>query len=1510
MEINFKDYINPNNFEQALKDHYINSKKEKNNSNKVCFDLRNVQYCDIFEQSLLILWICELWKRNINVSLLLPCIKNDTKFNKMDETKKFINFLKRIRFFNFLSEKKLVDEDNLRRYNEITKNISPYHNFISPLTFFSSTDNIENFINSNIEQIIMRFNEMEISKNFNLIKTGELRRYILKEIGDNVYNYAKGKFGHILMTYKRPIQSINKAKDGKIVNVNKRIKFSNPNEREFFKNLQCSGFLNIIISDKGRGIYNTLRKVYEKEYDVEKSTEVDVINYAFKIYSSSRTLEERLGDLAQIINCKDNTLIPPTGLYWVKEVIRRYNGLLMIRSGKTKLWYDFLSYPDVGHPKKELLKEEALTNFGGTQIKMLFPDFVKVLYKSESINKYIEISKKFKDLTNTKYEYLSIKSVEKVSLIERKNINEYDKKDLAKIIFDMRKEIGKIGDENSKNGCNLIVELIEKDLCFSDNRKFLFLLVSELMKMQKRNLLIVIYNNFDKKNILDDIFEEISEKVTSNVAGIQEFKPIIVLDNKFNFSIYGLKEDWQKIAISLLKKGKINSEKIDNDDLLNRLEHIAIYNQKDRNYELRFSSDRIIQTITKNIEEQFKEIIFDVNKHIYHYHKDKYFLIPSGAYSNGFFDLDPIFKDDILLKKLLEWVRLILNFNEIDNFIFVSLGEKANLLVQNIQKDLKHLVHLNIENPRNPVECLKLGMLSKEKPVVIITDVIGTKRTIVNVLKYVNIEANLKLILAIVDASEEDNDDSFVFNDRTFNLKSLLKHKLNYYIKGRPDCNIEDIILVDPRTNTPIYEKAATDQLLWKYDLDTGDNFFIDEVLNDIGGLKIKHFEIFKKHNTYSYDSEKIISNHGKQIAEVIFQDIKKLIKKEKGEKENNFCIVFPDYTPGITNLVDIVKNIFKNTKIIKITKDNYNNYISYNYKSECNRIIIIDDSISTGETLKRLISIADKLNNRIKSLYIYLLSDRAKSIDEIFIRKVKKFGKSKIYTRCLSNFGIPNFPFIECPICEKINILKKISIENILESKIDNLIKHLIRELKNLMYQETLSPEDTYFMTKIRYLFELAKNNISIRKKIVEIIKDANLKENPIIINLFRMFFFEEIYFFKQKNDFENLKVYYSDLKEVIIDSCKMFMEKPNKLSDKELIYVCIVYSYFDYIKFIEDTKIFLKNKLDGDDYFKKNLLIELFILGKIRFNKSIYKNFINQFHIENIIKDNENIRLIKKINDLLFTLLSHNYFLTKLKRLEDNNKLNNNFSNNFKELKKIIFSRIEPNIEALLDTDILKKEIKEEVKKINIEINDLLTSIESIDSFNKGGIRNEDLVKKCIKLKNIIRYDKKRNLSTLIKDNIMVNICALAKKVFYDIKENFRKIEVQFKCNFEDSEIHVLGNKEQIYTIFYNLYENVFKHGFPDDYFSQNKAVLVEIYYKKIDVLNLVIIKIHDNGQGLPKSEEFSFGEGLNSVNLVGQFILRNINVNKSNKSNYSTFSYFEMYNFTEFYHSLRGC
>ena len=89
----------------------------------------------------------------------------------------------------------------------------------------------------------------------------------------------------------------------------------------------------------------------------------------------------------------------------------------------------------------------------------------------------------------------------------------------------------------------------------------------------------------------------------------------------------------------------------------------------------------------------------------------------------------------------------------------------------------------------------------------------------------------------------------------------------------------------------------------------------------------------------------------------------------------------------------------------------------------------------------------------------------------------------------------------------------------------------------------------------------------------------------------------------------------------------------------------------------------------------------IEMLIVGD-GLNRSCLENLIHQFHIENIIKDNENIRLIKKINDLLFTLLSHNYFLTKLKRLEDNNKLNNNFSNNFKELKKIIFSRIEPDI------------------------------------------------------------------------------------------------------------------------------------------------------------------------------------------------------------------------------------
>jgi len=364
--------------------------------------------------------------------------------------------------------------------------------------------------------------------------------------------------------------------------------------------------------------------------------------------------------------------------------------------------------------------------------------------------------------------------------------------------------------------------------------------------------------------------------------------------------------------------------------------------------------------------------------------------------------------------------------------------------------------------------------------------------------------------------------------------------------------------------------------------------------------------------------------------------------------------------------------------------------------------------------------------------------------------------------------------------------------------------------------------------------------------------------------------------------------------------------MEKADELSNKELIYVCIVYSYFDYIRFIEDTKNFLKNKLCEDEDFQKNLLIELFILGEINFNKSIYKTFINQFNVEDIFKDNENIRLIKKINDLLFVLLSHNYLPIKIKRLVKNNKLNDNFSNNFKEVKELILSRIEPGIETLLSTDILKEETKEEVKKINIEINYLLTSIESIASSNKSGIRNCDLVKKCIELENIILWNNKRNLHDLIKNNITVDICSQAKIVFNDINENYREKEVQFNYKFVENEIHVLGNKEQIYTIFYNLYENVFKNGFPKDYFCQNRTVLIEIDYKKVGVLKLVIVKIHDNGKGLPKSKEFSFGEGLNSVNLVGQFILRNVNVNDSDKNNYSTSSYFEMYNFTEFYHS----
>src|SRR5262249_18294010 len=155
---------------------------------------------------------------------------------------------------------------------------------------------------------------------------------ILKELGDNMFLHAGGTAAHFIMT---KVQSLYPSRSLKWQRTKKR---QLPDvEALFISKLGREPALEVVISDKGDGIFATLKHAYEDDEALVKEphppTECEVLEYAFAYHSSRRTVEERVGLIKQVISSASLRIPPPTGLHRLKEIVRENHGLLYVRSG-------------------------------------------------------------------------------------------------------------------------------------------------------------------------------------------------------------------------------------------------------------------------------------------------------------------------------------------------------------------------------------------------------------------------------------------------------------------------------------------------------------------------------------------------------------------------------------------------------------------------------------------------------------------------------------------------------------------------------------------------------------------------------------------------------------------------------------------------------------------------------------------------------------------------------------------------------------------------------------------------------------------------------------------------------------------------------------------------------------------------------------------------------------------------------------------------------------------------
>lgn len=296
IKILFPKFLTRKSFETILNQVYSKSLSKRKYS-KIIFSFQNLEWADVFELSLVSLWIYKIRLIKKEIQIIYP-ISSIT-----------YSFLQRFDFIDFLEKISHKEDSEIISAPKTRNNIVFY-----PLSFLTSSEFEELLDDLNYKDRLQHvFNEIS---NVDIVKTGKLRDVIFAELGENMFLHGEGKNASLsAIAYKSTTTDIAQS----------RINLVSSFEKNFFRILGNKPYIEVVISDNGKGIYRKLINTYKEDRNYPKHKEIpthaDILEYAFLPYTSSRDIKERLNFIEKALT--DNTINDPpvTGLNKLKLVI-------------------------------------------------------------------------------------------------------------------------------------------------------------------------------------------------------------------------------------------------------------------------------------------------------------------------------------------------------------------------------------------------------------------------------------------------------------------------------------------------------------------------------------------------------------------------------------------------------------------------------------------------------------------------------------------------------------------------------------------------------------------------------------------------------------------------------------------------------------------------------------------------------------------------------------------------------------------------------------------------------------------------------------------------------------------------------------------------------------------------------------------------------------------------------------------------------------------------------------
>ena len=684
-------------------------------------------------------------------------------------------------------------------------------------------------------------------------------------------------------------------------------------EQHFFLNIDESynneSYIGYTFLDFAGGIPNSLRDTFRNdlaktiEFSNKQNEDTQILEYAYQLHTSRNPFEDNI-EIQDYI---------PRGLYFIIEMLKRYNGLLIVRSNKGKIIYDFSKSSELS--KKNIFFSEndsKLPNIDGTIITMFFPTSKKT--KEGAVILPINIVESSSIKTNI-LEYIHIKlfDIEQEAKVESNYKTDITSKFNNKIF----KKVNDILIKNRNKDC---IYFFDFNYCLSSlatyhEKLYYFLIHSPYINLKNRCIILNPQNgvNIDALTSIKNTNKELE----TERLNIHRPIPCVFSNKDIRWLGISNKSDIELLTkllisndIAYIKKDILTDESVVNgnfiaiteiedvcinipniDILLNELylenpkrkiskfihEDIEIDNQGIKSKIYKTSSGyyqfEFISFFTKFIEIQNNSNRFSYELATDLLNKYYYYTYLESHNSNFLFDKKP--------PKFTKIVAVTMTSH-------ILAEEIYDILITSLLYTKESLELIRLSDYNKFASEFSFNTITQNDVVLIINDVISTgalNKRLCNEIKN-NKKAHVQAIFSIVDTRLNDDSNSSIKNEYTdienrlvtlhnFEIEKYNEESKEKFCKEKniDSSNIDKIhinSLLNAKSKSVIKSKQARGKVLYN-----NNNEYLNFIENE--HLMFGHYKLYNSCHTYFIDTRSMLKTaKGIRLVSRLINEVKK----------------------------------------------------------------------------------------------------------------------------------------------------------------------------------------------------------------------------------------------------------------------------------------------------------------------------------------------------------------------------------------------------------------------------------------------------------------------------------------------------------------------------------------------------------------------------------------------------------------------------------------------------------